>query len=245
MCTVIVLVRPGHAWPLLLAANRDERLDRPWDPPGRHWPQRPRLVAGRDRLGGGTWMAIEDGRLAAVLNRPGSLGPQPGKRSRGGLPLLALADEDAMLSLDAAQYRTFNMVIADRRGARFVRGQGTGRAEGWALPPGLSIITAHDPNDLGSPRTARHLPRFAAAAVPAPPDWSAWQALLADDAGPRAAALNVPPRDGFGTTSASLVGIPEAGPPVWLFAAGPPDRAPFEPVALPLGVDGVFRDSGA
>ncbi len=234
MCTVIVLVRPGHAWPLLLAANRDERLDRPWDPPGLYWPERAALVAPRDRSGGGTWMGLEDGRVAAVLNRPGSLGPAPGKRSRGDLPLLALAGgADAVMAVDAGQYRTFNLVVADRHGAWFVRGLGEGRPEGWALPPGLSMVTAYDPNDLDSPRVARHLPLFQAAAVPEPDDWSAWATLLADGRGPRMAALNVPAVDGFGTVCASLVGIPASGPATWRFAAGPPDRTPFQPVRLP------------
>ena len=33
MCTVLVLLRPGDAWPLLIGANRDERIDRPFDAP--------------------------------------------------------------------------------------------------------------------------------------------------------------------------------------------------------------------
>ena len=240
MCTVILLLRPGHAWPVLIAANRDERLDRPWDPPGTYWPEQPGTVAGRDRLGGGTWMAMRGGLLAAVLNRPGSLGPAPGKLSRGGLPLLAVRHgsastaADALLALDAAEYRSFNMVVADRRSAHFIRGLGRGRPEGWALPPGCHMVTAHDPNDPDSARTRTHGPRFAAAAAapdPAAGDWTAWQALLADRSGPRAAALNVPPQDGFGTVCSSLVGLPDAGPPEWLFAAGPPDRAAFVPVA--------------
>ena len=47
------------------------------------------------------------GVVAAVLNRPGSLGPAPGKRSRGELPLLALehdlaaAAAAAIAALDA------------------------------------------------------------------------------------------------------------------------------------------------
>ena len=91
MCTVVVLIRPAHAWPLVLAANRDEMLNRAWDPPAGHWPDRPGIIAGRDRSGGGTWMGVNrDGVVAAVLNRPGSLGPAAGKRSRGELPLLAL-----------------------------------------------------------------------------------------------------------------------------------------------------------
>lgn len=241
MCTVILLLRPGHAWPVLLAANRDERLDRPWDPPGAYWPDLPGVVAGRDRLGGGTWMAMRGGLMAAVLNRPGSLGPAPGKLSRGGLPLMAMqhasaaAAACALLELDGSAYRSFNMVVADRRSAHFIRGLGHGRPEGWALPPGCHIVTAHDPNDPGSPRAQAHLPRFAAAAAPDPAhgDWGAWQALLADRSGPRGAALNVPPKDGFGTVCSSLAGLPAAGAPVWQFAAGPPDRAEFLLVPLP------------
>ena len=50
MCTLVILRRPGHRWPVLIGANRDEMIDRPWEPPGRHWPDRPEVVAGLDRL---------------------------------------------------------------------------------------------------------------------------------------------------------------------------------------------------
>jgi len=244
VCTVILLLRPGHAWPVLIAANRDERLDRPWDPPGAYWPEQPSLIAGRDRLGGGTWMAMRGGLIAAILNRPGSLGPAPGKLSRGGLPLLALQHDSAavaaraLLALEGAAYRSFNMVVADSHSAHFIHGLGHGQPKGWVLPPGCHVVTAHDPNDARSPRARAYLPRFTAAPVPNPArgDWTAWQALLADRSGPRMAALNVPPQDGFGTVCSSLVALPASGLPVWLFAAGPPDRTAFLPVAPgPLG----------
>ena len=48
MCTLVLLSRPGHAWPLLVAANRDESLERPWRPPAAHWPDRPGVVGGLD-----------------------------------------------------------------------------------------------------------------------------------------------------------------------------------------------------
>ncbi len=84
MCSLIILRRPGHDWPLLLAANRDEMYQRPASPPGRHWDDRPEVVAGLDRTAGGSWLGINDhGLSAAVLNREGSLGPEPGRRSRG------------------------------------------------------------------------------------------------------------------------------------------------------------------
>ncbi|HEY2620547.1 MAG TPA: NRDE family protein [Acetobacteraceae bacterium] len=237
MCTVVLLIRPGHIWPVVIAANRDELLNRAWDPPAMHWPELPGVIAGRDRSGGGTWMGVNaDGVVAAVLNRPGSLGPVAGKRSRGDLPLLALAHPRAdraaaaIDALDAGAWRSFNLVLADRSGASFVRGLGHGHPQVQALAPGLHMVTAHDPDDLESPRVARHLPRFRSAAAPEPGDWRSWQEIVADRSGEPGEQINVVPRGGFGTVCASLVAIPQAGPVVWRFAAGPPHVAPFNPV---------------
>ncbi len=242
---MITLQRPGHAWPLLLAANRDERLDRRWDPPAAWWPGQPGVVAGRDRIGGGTWMGVNGaGLVAAVLNRPGSLGPAPGKRSRGDLPLLALRSPSAteaataMLTLDGSAYRSFNMVLADRLAVWFVRNDEAGRLEALLLPPGLHMVTAHDPDDETSPRVARHRPRFREATAPAPPDWSEWEHLLADAEGPRDAALTVRPAEGFGTACASLLGLPRSGPATWQFAPGSAGQAAFAPVAAAGGERG-------
>jgi len=251
MCTVIVLHRPGHAWPVMIAANRDERLDRAWDPPAEHWPGLyPGITGGRDRLAGGTWMALNrHGVMAAVLNRVGSLGPAPGKRSRGELPLLALQAQSATAAAaglaagsddglaatraagsDNSAWRPFNMVLADHAGGYFVAGLGQGRPQVSALPVGLSMVTAWPPNDPSSARTMRHLPRWQAMPAPdGPDDWGAWPALLADSTGGPAEVLNVPPRAGFGTVCASLLGF---GPRTrWDFAAGAPGRAAFQPVA--------------
>lgn len=235
MCTVVLLIRPGHRWPVLLGANRDERLDRPWDSPAQYWPDRPGVVAGRDRSAGGTWMGINrHGVAAAVLNRQGSLGPAPGKRSRGELPLLALehasaaAAGEAMAGLDAGEWRGFNLVLADASGVLFVRGLGQGRPQVQALTQGLHMVTAHDPDDPDSPRVARHLPRFAGAPAPEPPDWGRWPSLLADRSGEAGEQLNVVPRGGFGTVCASLLALPATGEALWWFAAGPPHQAPFQ-----------------
>jgi hypothetical protein len=196
-------------------------------------------------------MAMRRGLIAAVLNRPGSLGPLQGKRSRGDLPLFALeyptaaAAAEALAGLDAAEYRTFNMVLADADGAWFVRGAGSGRPSVRGLDPGLHIVTAHDPNDPASPRAGRHLPHFQGAPAPDPgaqdpnaqdcdaQGWAGWVRLLQDRAGPRGAAINVPIEGGFGTVSSSLAAVGADGRAVWLFAAGPPDEAPFRPVTLP------------
>src|SRR6516165_1978614 len=122
MCTLVILRRPEHRWPMLIGANRDEMIDRPWRAPGRHWADRPEVVAGLDLLAGGSWLGINDwGVAAAVLNREGSLGPMPGRRSRGELVLEALDHADAaaaagaLADLDPASYRSFNLIVADDR----------------------------------------------------------------------------------------------------------------------------------
>ncbi|MSO85054.1 MAG: hypothetical protein EXR02_02300 [Rhodospirillales bacterium] len=254
MCTVIVMFRPGHAWPLILAANRDEMIARPWVPPARHWPDRPRVVAGRDELAGGTWLGLNDhGVVAAVLNRQGSLGPQAGMRSRGELPLEALNHADArsaaaaLVHIEPRSYRSFNMAIADRDAAFWLRLKGDDESglpapavEAFPIPAGLSMITSRDLNDPASDRIRLYLPRFERAAPPDPGagDWASFQALLASreraaDGGAHG-AMTLAPEQGYGTVSASLIALSARADtkPIWLFAPGPPGGVPFAPVAL-------------
>jgi hypothetical protein len=246
MCTVVLLVRPGHAWPLILAANRDELGDRPSDAPARHWPDRPEVVAGRDRLAGGSWLGVNDhGVVAAVLNRRGTLGPDPTKRSRGELVLEALDHADAVAAAQALadlapdSYRGFHLLVADNRDAYWLKNE-CGRITVVELPPGFTMLTALDQrNTLAHPRIARHLPRFEAAPPPDPAagDWAAWTDLMAARAGaePEDAMTIVPERPGaYGTVSSALVALP-AQPsrrirPVFRFAAGRPGEVPYQPV---------------
>jgi Transport and Golgi organisation 2 len=160
MCTVVLLRRPQAPWPLLLAANRDELRSRPWRPPARHWPDRPDVVAGLDVLAGGSWLGVnDDGVVAAVLNRVGSLGPAAGKRSRGELVLEALDHADAaaaakaLADLDPDAYRPFNLVIADAKDAFWLRHAGGLPAFGYRSSGGVwrEVDPASVPG-AGSPR---------------------------------------------------------------------------------------------
>jgi hypothetical protein len=236
VCTFVLVYRPGTAWPLLAAANRDEMLARPWQPPAEHWPDLPGVIGGRDTLAGGTWLAINaHGVVAAVLNRTGSLGPAEGKRSRGELPLMALTHSSAreaaaaLSTLDAGAWRSFNLVVADAQAAFFACGLEQGPVQIQPLESGLTMVTSGAPNDITLPRIARHLPRFAAAPAPAPPEWGQWPALLADRSGPLEAALNVPETHGFGTVSSALVAA-RAGDARFLFAGGAPGSVAFQEV---------------
>jgi len=260
MCTVVFLRRPKHAWPLLIGANRDEMLSRPWKPPGRHWPDRPDVIAGLDELAGGSWLGMNDtGVVAGALNRPGSLGPAPGLRSRGELVLDALDHADAadaaaaLAALDGRAYRPFNLVVADNRDAFWLRNKGDGardrgRVEAFPVPEGVSMLTARDLSDTASPRVRLYLPRFQAARPPDPDtgDWRSWEELLSareefPGAGPDS-ALAIETDVGFGTSSSALIALPAiertGTKPVWLSASGLPRPGAWRPVD---GIGGATR----
>ena len=246
MCTVVILRRPTAAWPLILAANRDEHVARPWTAPGRHWPDRPDVAAGRDELAGGTWLGLNDtGVVAAVMNREGSLGPDPEKRSRGELALEALdhADADAAVEalghLDGQAYRPFNLVVADNRDAYWLKSIGDGPVRVTPIDAGVSMLTAGDLNDTSAARIAAFLPLFQEAEPPDPENanWDHWETLMAagrpqDPTLPRT-SMAIAPSDGYGTVSGSLIALPRdmgQARPVWRFCGARPGTAPYEDI---------------
>jgi uncharacterized protein with NRDE domain len=85
MCLIVFAWRPGHALPLLVAANHDEFYVRPSTALA-HWDDRPGIYAGRDLQAGGTWLGIgPQGRFAALTNLRDPTQAE-GARSRGELP---------------------------------------------------------------------------------------------------------------------------------------------------------------
>ena len=157
-----------------------------------------------------------------------------------------------MMAVEPDSYRSFNMVVADAGEAFWLCSKGSGEAVHMApIPEGLSMLTAHDLNDLTSPRIHRFLPLFEAAPAPDPEtgDWAPWQALMGShgkemtgekESGPED-AMTVATETGFATVSSSLLALPgparpNTGPkgaqPQWLFAPGPPDKTPYEAVEM-------------
>ena len=252
MCTFVILRRPSHNWPVLIGANRDEMLDRPWHPPARHWEDRPEVIAGCDQVAGGTWLGINDhGVVAAILNRRGSLGPKEGYRSRGELTLEALVHADSAVAVEALadivpeSYQPFNMVVADNREAFWIRHAENHwgvHAEVKPLPEGLSMITASDRNDKNSARIRTYLPQFEMASEPDAEsgDWSGWASLLSSqiydsDGGPEG-AMFIKSVTGFGTVCSSLIALPsqqnQGVSPKFLFTAGQMGENGYKPVDM-------------
>src|SRR5258708_34500972 len=86
MCTAVLSIKPGL--PVLLAGVRDELTDRPWEPPGPHWPSYPGLLGGKGLQAGRTPLAVlRSGRPAGgVRNGFGLMAPGPPPRRLGAQP---------------------------------------------------------------------------------------------------------------------------------------------------------------
>lgn len=248
MCTVVILRRPADDVSLVIGANRDEMRERPWKPPGRHWPDRPHVVGGLDELAGGTWMAVnDDGLVAALLNREHALGPAPGMRSRGELVLRALDHRTAadaahtLARIDVDAFRPFNLVLADAADALWLAHRGDGRIEVAPIPAGLSMLTGRELNDATSPRIHRYRDRFRRATPPSlnGGDWADWRALLEETTpqpghGPQS-AMRFRLANGFETLSSTILVVPRqkrGRQPRWEFAMDENDVWTWRAVAL-------------
>jgi uncharacterized protein with NRDE domain len=252
MCTLILLRRTNSDWPILIAANRDERKERTWRPPGRHWPEFPEIIAGMDQYGGGSWIGVNrSGVTALILNRQGSLGPQENKRSRGEIVIEALTHQDActaseaIIDLNTKAYRDFNLLLTDNTQTYWIRLDSTqsSKIQISEIPDGLWMLTSGNLNDFESPRIKYFLSKFQSAATPKPDkrDWLEWITLL------QRGSTTDNPEDGmcfqnnnFGTISSSLIALPSVNmqhkvdQPAfeWLFAGGSPDSEEYSKITI-------------
>jgi uncharacterized protein with NRDE domain len=119
MCLIVFAWRRHPDYPLVVAANRDEYLERP-AVPAHWWTDAPELLAGRDLEAGGTWMGLSrGGRFAALTNYRDPSRRVSGAPSRGALvrdALVASADAHATLSQIAAhstRHAAFNLLLGD------------------------------------------------------------------------------------------------------------------------------------
>jgi len=143
MCLIAFAWQAHPDYPLILAANRDEYFARPAEPM-HWWPDAP-LLAGRDRTGGGTWLALtRSGRLAALTNYRDPTQHRPGAPSRGALVVAAaLADSAPLAVLERLaerkdEYPPFNLIVIDRDEAAILESR-TGRIA--PIPPGLHVLS--------------------------------------------------------------------------------------------------------
>ncbi len=108
MCLIVLAHKVHPRYPLIVAANRDEFLDRPTSP--LHvWASAPHILAGRDERAGGTWMGLSTtGRFAALTNYRDLRRPEVQGPSRGALVQHLLGEE--LGNADTSKYAGFNLI---------------------------------------------------------------------------------------------------------------------------------------
>ncbi|WP_114950960.1 NRDE family protein [Sphingosinicella terrae] len=205
MCVLAFAWCAHPRWRLVAAGNRDELHARPADPLAR-WARPDRLIAGRDRQSGGTWMGVSElGWFAVVTNLRGFGTPEPGRSSRGALVTDLLAGEGRFADPDRADLSTFNpfnLIFADAGEARFLSNRPeTLRSR---LAPGIYGLS-NGALDEPWPKTLR----LKAILL----DW-----IVGGAAGPEALL------EGLGEERLPDVGI----------ASAVPSDAPFEPAQSPI-----------
>ena len=162
MCTLIVLHRCHDEAPLLVAANRDEYLDRPAEGPALRRTGERSAIAPRDLREGGTWLGLnEAGVFAGLTNRPAPR--DESRRSRGHLVVEALAAGSAIEAVrlleqaPARAYNPFNLFVADADEAFAVVYED--KAAVASLAPGVHVIGNADPDDRHDPKVGSLLDR--------------------------------------------------------------------------------------
>jgi hypothetical protein len=241
VCVLLLHHRTRPDWPVVLLANRDEYFDRPFEPPALRDPLLG-LVAPRDLSAGGTWLGLNrHGVVAAITNRPGE-DARLGARSRGLLVRDALEEAGARRARDRVAedlaktaYAGFHLLVADRMDAFVVRHRGAtapavpGPGDVIALAPGAHVLTnLHEPDELVVPDEG--LPRVGEAVDET---LRRFERLAADDTPRFPRGHRILKREANrGTVCSATIALPsrEADAPVFRFADGPPDRAPFVPV---------------
>jgi len=126
MCLIVFDWRPEASDGLLftLAANRDEFLKRTAEPM-HWWDDAPGLLAGRDLVGGGTWLGMtRDGRFAALTNYRAPKEMRADAPTRGtlvsnwlsgdhGIESGAPLDYLLQVAQDGDMYNGFNLLVGD------------------------------------------------------------------------------------------------------------------------------------
>jgi uncharacterized protein with NRDE domain len=232
MCTLAVAWRVDRRWPVLVAANRDERMGRASE----GWALREaaggaRYAAPGDLLAGGTWMGISArGVFAGLTNfhAPFDWYPDAARRSRGEIVGLALAAPSAAAArarlgeAPAERWNPFHLLVADAASA-FLWWYDGERAAFRDLAPGLHVVTERSP-DGSCPRGELVRARW-----PLEASAARLRELLTLHASEQSAATCIHGDPAYGTRSAAVLRVAhDLGASELFVADGRPCVTPLE-----------------
>jgi uncharacterized protein with NRDE domain len=252
MCLLVFAWQTEPAYSLVVAANRDERFERPAQSLCVLRERDPRILGGRDDLAGGTWLAVnQHGVVAGLTNRPAPGGRDLSKRSRGELPLMAAgqptahdAAHELARRVKPGEYNPAWLLVGDRDSLHYVEIAADRPPSFRVLFPGIHIL---ENVALGQPslKVDRVRSLMAEATPKGEPLWTTLPTVMADHTVPTAGGgdrqevaewerrpatlASCVHTDDYGTRSAVLVRVPidPAATPDMLVADGPPCTAPF------------------
>jgi uncharacterized protein with NRDE domain len=223
VCTLTIAWQVFADTPIVVAANRDELLDRPSRPP-EVIAEEPRIVAPTDAEAGGTWIGYnEHGVFVAITNRCAEAAARHVERS--------VADHE---------YEGFNLVVADAAAALYFEWDGSLRVENFE--PGVHVVVnvgaggsfvvpPHRP-EAGETQ-ATNARQVATALRPEPGERAGeWIDRAREVISDHDYGVCVH-RDRFGTRSSSLITIGPEGA-TYRFADGPPCRTAYRSVETHL-----------
>ncbi|MFC7199399.1 NRDE family protein [Halospeciosus flavus] len=230
MCTLAFAWHAFDDAPLLVAANRDESLGRPSEPPvEREWGRR--VLAPKDREAGGTWMGINDAGLFVGVTNLWTDVDGGGERSRGLLVRDALGAADAREAralvreaVDADRYNGFYLVLADARGGTGVDSDSDadafccwwdGALHETSFDPGVHVV-ANEGFDDGDEKS-----RWVRDALRDCESPEAWRSRARETLRNHEHEVCVH-GDDYGTRSSTLLTVDDAGEATVEFADGPP-----------------------
>jgi len=119
MCIILFAYKTHPKYEIVLAANRDEYYARPTSHTA-FWDDAPNILAGRDLVGGGTWLGVtRNGKFAAVTNFRDASSIRKDAPSRGNLVSDYLHSSDTpkdyltRISAHSADHNGFNLIVGD------------------------------------------------------------------------------------------------------------------------------------
>jgi len=244
VCTLTFAWQTLPDAPLAVAANRDELLDRPSEPPAlREGDDRP-FLAPADAEAGGTWIGVNDADVFVAITNRWTDADREGERSRGLLVRDALGAADAEAAgrlveraVDDHVYEGFNLVVADADAALLYEYDGSLAVTN--LEPGVHVVVnvgadgryripAARPEAGERQMEAAETVRERLTVEPGE-DSASWLDRAATVLTDHDVGVCVH-GDGFGTRSSSLVHVDADGAVAYRFADGPPCETAYEPV---------------
>lgn len=190
MCLILFSYQQHPEYPLIIAANRDERYARP-ALGADYWSDAPDILAGRDLEHGGTWLGVtRTGRFAALTNYRDPVHERVNVLSRGHLTTeylnSTLTPQEYIMRIrtDAGKYNGFNLLVGNPSEIWYYSNISS---QSFAVNPGIHGLSNQLLNSAW-PKVERGK-QLLLQALAGPVDEMVLLALLADDQRPEDSRL--------------------------------------------------------